>query len=78
MLHSYRNASSGSTFPARRTGIQHARSPTPKNNAPTTINVAGWIARLHLEEEGPQHSRQNHRQRYAAKDTTCYQPESFA
>ena len=41
--HSYRNASSGSTFPARHTGIQHARSPTPRNNALTTINVAGSL-----------------------------------
>jgi hypothetical protein len=40
---SYRNASSGSTFAARRTGIQHASSPTPTNNAPTTINVAGSL-----------------------------------
>jgi hypothetical protein len=28
-VHSQRNASNGSTFAARRTGTQHARSPTP-------------------------------------------------
>jgi len=42
-LHSYRNASNGSTFAARRTGAQHASSPTPTHSAATAINVAGSL-----------------------------------
>lgn len=37
MLHSYRSTSSRSTFPVRRSGIQHARSLPPRR----MLNVAG-------------------------------------
>src|SRR6202042_243419 len=41
--HSYRSASIGSTFAARRVGAQQANSATLPNNNPTTIKVAGSV-----------------------------------
>lgn len=41
--HSYRSASNGSTFAARRVGAQQAASATPANSNPTPINVTGSV-----------------------------------
>jgi hypothetical protein len=43
-LHSYLSAIIGSTFVARRAGIQHAASATPDKSNATIANVAGSVA----------------------------------
>jgi ADP-ribosylglycohydrolase len=43
-LHSERKAISGSTFVARRAGIQHASKATNSNNNGAAMNVVGSVA----------------------------------
>src|SRR5262249_35204457 len=42
--HSYRMAASGSTFVARRAGIQQASKPTPANSGGAAMNVSGSVS----------------------------------